>query len=330
MFEKPEAAHLRLLAQAASPSAGPAGDLLEVVPVLMEAMPPPGRVPAGAGARAGRGASPALGTKPTKLEEEEDLKLTQLVWSKVVAAPRPSSARRRSPWTPSESGASWPTGWSRRRSRSRRPHRRRPRPWRSARSLRRPAAGRAGASPPLHYTATPCLLIPGPASDPMRSSRRSAAGGMGEVYRAKDTRLDRVVAVRSSRASLGAPRAEAALEREARAVSSLSHPHICTLFDVGHHDGVDYLVMEHLDGETLAERLKRGRLPHGGADARGDRDRVGSRSCAPERHRPPRPQAGNVMMTKAGRSSSTSASRNRWASPRRRRTSPPPRRSRAR
>ncbi len=88
------------------------------------------------------------------------------------------------------------------------------------------------------------------------------AGGMGEVYRARDTRLDREVAVKVLAASLGASADfRQRFEREAKAISSLNHAHICALFDVGHQDGVDYLVMEFLEGETLAERLKRGALP---------------------------------------------------------------------
>ena len=88
------------------------------------------------------------------------------------------------------------------------------------------------------------------------------AGGMGEVYRARDTRLDRVVAIKVLPEHLsGSPEVRARFEREARAVSSLNHPHICTLFDVGHQDGVDYIVMEYLEGETLAARLLRGPLP---------------------------------------------------------------------
>src|SRR5687768_11666995 len=88
------------------------------------------------------------------------------------------------------------------------------------------------------------------------------AGGMGEVYRARDTRLDRQVAIKVlSRELAGTPGVRERFEREARTVSQLSHPHICALFDVGVHDGVDYLVMEYLEGETLADRLKRGPLP---------------------------------------------------------------------
>jgi eukaryotic-like serine/threonine-protein kinase len=88
------------------------------------------------------------------------------------------------------------------------------------------------------------------------------AGGMGEVYRARDTRLDRTVAVKVLPAALAAdPQFRERFEREARAISALSHPHVCTLHDVGEHDGKPFLVMEHLDGETLAARLARGAMP---------------------------------------------------------------------
>ena len=79
------------------------------------------------------------------------------------------------------------------------------------------------------------------------------AGGMGEVYRARDTRLDRTVAIKVLPAHLARdPERRARFEREARAASALSHPHICTLYDVGQQDGIDFLVMEYLEGETLA------------------------------------------------------------------------------
>ena len=88
------------------------------------------------------------------------------------------------------------------------------------------------------------------------------AGGMGEVYRAKDTRLDRTVAIKILPTHLSAnPEFKQRFEREARTVSSLNHPHICHLYDVGSQDGADFLVMEFLDGETLADRLRRGALP---------------------------------------------------------------------
>ena len=88
------------------------------------------------------------------------------------------------------------------------------------------------------------------------------AGGMGEVYRARDTRLGRDVAVKVLPAHLCSnPELKQRMEREARAISSLNHPHICTLHDIGSQDGVDFLVLEFLDGETLADRLQRGALP---------------------------------------------------------------------
>jgi Tol biopolymer transport system component len=88
------------------------------------------------------------------------------------------------------------------------------------------------------------------------------AGGMGEVYRARDTRLDRIVAIKVLPAHL-ADRSELRerFEREARTIASLNHPHICVLHDIGQQDGIDYLVMEYLEGETLAQRLLKGPLP---------------------------------------------------------------------
>ncbi len=88
------------------------------------------------------------------------------------------------------------------------------------------------------------------------------AGGMGEVYRARDTRLDRTVAIKVLPQHLAdTPEARQRFEREARAVSALNHPHICTLHDVGSQDGTEFLVMEYLEGETLAARLEKGPLP---------------------------------------------------------------------
>jgi len=88
------------------------------------------------------------------------------------------------------------------------------------------------------------------------------AGGMGEVYRARDTRLDRTVAVKILPSHLSEnPEARQRFDREARAISSLSHPNICHFYDVGQQDGTSYIVMEYLEGETLGERLRKGGLP---------------------------------------------------------------------
>ena len=88
------------------------------------------------------------------------------------------------------------------------------------------------------------------------------AGGMGEVYRARDTRLDRQVAIKVLATHLSSsPELRQRLEREARAISSLNHSHICHLYDIGSQDGTDYLVMELLEGETVAERLRKGPVP---------------------------------------------------------------------
>jgi serine/threonine protein kinase len=85
---------------------------------------------------------------------------------------------------------------------------------------------------------------------------------MGEVYRARDTRLDRTLAIKILPAQLSSdPVRKQRFEREAKAISSLNHPHICVLHDVGHQDGIDYLVMECVEGETLANRLLKGLLP---------------------------------------------------------------------
>jgi serine/threonine protein kinase len=88
------------------------------------------------------------------------------------------------------------------------------------------------------------------------------AGGMGEVYRARDTRLDRIVAVKILRSGLTTNSdLRARFEREARAISHLTHPNICALYDVGNQDGAEYLVMEYVEGETLADKIARGPLP---------------------------------------------------------------------
>jgi Tol biopolymer transport system component len=127
------------------------------------------------------------------------------------------------------------------------------------------------------------------------------AGGMGEVYRARDTRLDRTVAIKVLPAHLSSnPEMRARFDREARAISALNHPHICTLHDVGHEGEVDFLVLEHLEGETLAERLARGPLPLAEALARGIEildalDKAHRQGIA---HRDLKP--GNVFLTRNG------------------------------
>jgi eukaryotic-like serine/threonine-protein kinase len=105
-------------------------------------------------------------------------------------------------------------------------------------------------------------LTPGTKLGPYEIQSALGAGGMGEVYRARDTRLGRTVAVKILPTHLADdPEARQRFDREARAISSLNHPNICTLYDVGHQDGSDFLVMEYLEGETLADRLQKGALP---------------------------------------------------------------------
>src|ERR1035437_8272043 len=127
------------------------------------------------------------------------------------------------------------------------------------------------------------------------------AGGMGEVYRATDTRLDRTVAIKvlaSHRSS--SPELKQRMEREARAISSLNHPHICHLYDIGLQDGMDYLVMEFLEGETLAERLRKGAMPPNEVFRIGiavaEALAVAHRSGIVHRDLKP----GNIMLTKTG------------------------------
>jgi Tol biopolymer transport system component len=105
-------------------------------------------------------------------------------------------------------------------------------------------------------------VSPGDRLGPYEILSPLGAGGMGEVYKARDTRLDRTVAIKVLPASLAHdPEFRARFDREAQSISALNHPHICTLFDIGDADGSAYLVLEHLEGETLAERLTRGPLP---------------------------------------------------------------------
>ena len=127
------------------------------------------------------------------------------------------------------------------------------------------------------------------------------AGGMGEAYRARDTRLDRTVAIKVLPAAFAAePDRRERFEREAKATAGLSHPHICVLHDVGRHDGIDFLVMEYLAGETLAARLEKGALDlaHALLYATQTADALDKAHRQGIVHRDLKP--GNVMLTKTG------------------------------
>ncbi|MBK7189855.1 MAG: serine/threonine-protein kinase [bacterium] len=144
-------------------------------------------------------------------------------------------------------------------------------------------------------------LTPGTRLGPYEIVAPLGAGGMGEVYRAKDTRLGREVAVKVLPQHLTAnPEIRARFEREAKTISSLNHPHICTLHDIGREGDTDYLVMELVDGETLAQRLVKGALPVAdvlriGAQIADALDRAHRAGVI---HRDLKP--GNVMLTKSG------------------------------
>src|SRR5262245_24044084 len=104
-------------------------------------------------------------------------------------------------------------------------------------------------------------LAPGTHLGPYEITTPLGAGGMGEVYRARDTRLERSVAIKILPEQLSKdPTRKQRFEREAKTISNLNHPHICTLHDIGSQDGIDYLVMECVEGETLAKRLEKGAL----------------------------------------------------------------------
>jgi eukaryotic-like serine/threonine-protein kinase len=144
-------------------------------------------------------------------------------------------------------------------------------------------------------------ILPGRRLGPYEILSAIGAGGMGEVYKARDARLDRTVAIKVLPTHL-ADRAELRerFEREAKTIASLNHPHICTLFDTGHQDEIDFLVMEYIEGETLAQRLVKGALPIQQvlqyaieiADALDKAHRQGIT------HRDLKP--GNIMLTKSG------------------------------
>src|ERR1017187_5207013 len=144
-------------------------------------------------------------------------------------------------------------------------------------------------------------LTPGTKLGPYEIVAPLGAGGMGEVYRARDTRLDRTVAIEilPSHLSDDAMRRQR-FEREAKAVSSLNHPHICTLYDVGRQDGVDFIVMEYVEGVTLAAQLEKGPLPtvevlEYGIQLASALDKAHRNGVT---HRDLKP--GNIMLTKSG------------------------------
>ena len=144
-------------------------------------------------------------------------------------------------------------------------------------------------------------LVPGTRLGPYEVVAPLGAGGMGEVYRARDTRLDRTVAIKLLPPRVAHdPERRARFEREAKTISSLNHPHICTLFDVGEEQGSHYLVMELLEGESLADRLQRGPLPLDQVVKYGAQV-ADALDCAHKQgivHRDLKP--GNVVLTRSG------------------------------
>ena len=144
-------------------------------------------------------------------------------------------------------------------------------------------------------------LTAGTKFGPYEIQDKLGAGGMGEVYRARDTRLDRTVAVKVLPSHLASnPDFKIRFQREARAISALQHPHICVLHDVGSQDDVEYLVMEFLEGETLADRLRKGALPLDqlvkiGVEVAGALDKAHRAGIV---HRDLKP--GNIMLTRSG------------------------------
>src|SRR5499425_1487957 len=141
-------------------------------------------------------------------------------------------------------------------------------------------------------------LAPGTRLGPYEILAPLGAGGMGEVYRARDTRLERTIAIKILPAQFSSDAVrKQRFEGEAKTISALNHPHICMLFDVGHQDGIDFLVMECMEGETLAKRLEKGRLPleqvlKYGAQIADALDKAHRRGIV---HRDLKP--GNIMLT---------------------------------
>jgi Tol biopolymer transport system component/predicted Ser/Thr protein kinase len=144
-------------------------------------------------------------------------------------------------------------------------------------------------------------LNPGARLGPHEVIAKLGEGGMGEVYKARDTRLDRTVAIKVLPKALGAdPHFTSRFDREARVISQLTHPHICTLYDVGEQEGTAYLVMEYLEGQTLADRLTKGplTLDHALRTAAEIASALEKAHRAGIVHRDLKP--GNIMLTKAG------------------------------
>ncbi|MBZ5662512.1 MAG: protein kinase [Acidobacteriia bacterium] len=129
-------------------------------------------------------------------------------------------------------------------------------------SVTLPTYGQTGLYSAHSKQVEPMPILPGRRLGPYEILSAIGAGGMGEVYKARDTRLDRIVAIKVLPVHL-ADRSDLRerFEREAKTIASLNHPHICTLYDTGHQDDIDFLVMEYIEGETLAQRLLKGSLP---------------------------------------------------------------------
>ena len=149
---------------------------------------------------------------------------------------------------------------------------------------------------------TPMALVPGTRLGPYEIVAPLGAGGMGEVYRARDTRLERPVAIKIIPLHL-ADRVEARerFEREAHAISRLNHPHICQLYDIGEENGIHFLVMELLEGETLAFRLLRGRVTYRSSAALWSRGRGRPGTGASHRRRASRFEARQYHADQGGR-----------------------------
>jgi serine/threonine protein kinase len=145
------------------------------------------------------------------------------------------------------------------------------------------------------------VLNPGAKLGPYEITSSIGAGGMGEVYRARDTRLDRTVAIKILPVQVSSdPVRKQRFEREAKTISSLNHPHICMLHDLGSQNGIEYLVMECIEGEALLKRLDRGPLPLEQVEKYGAQiaDALDKAHRCGVVHRDLKP--GNIMLTATG------------------------------